>query len=181
MKECIVSFSGRSGGNCSRIAEIIQQKKVDAAVYDFSVLSITPCSHCRYECFEQREKCPHFSDPEFAICEEIAKSDIAYFIVPNYCGYPCANFFIFNERSLCYFQHHNDLLNQYLAVRKKFIVISNTEQDNFTTAFCQHIPETSDPDILFLSSKQFGKTSIDGNLMESENAKELLFRFIDKL
>lgn len=118
MKVCIVPFSGRPGGNCSRIAEIIRQKEREAAVYDFSALSITPCGCCNYECFQQREKCPHFSDPEFTICEAIANSDLAYFIVPNYCDYPCANFFIFNERSQCYFQHREDLLNQYLAVRK---------------------------------------------------------------
>lgn len=181
MKVCIVSFSGRSGGNCSRIAEGIRQKKGDATVYDFSALSITPCGRCRYECFQQREKCPHFDDPEFTICEAIAHSDLAYFIVPNYCDYPCANFFIFNERSQCYFQNREDLLNQYLAVRKKFIVVSNTEQNNFTTAFCQHIPETSAPDVLFLSAKQFGKISIHGDLMDSENAKEMIFRFIDTI
>lgn len=181
MKVCIVPFSGRPGGNCSRIAEIIRQKEREAAVYDFSALSITPCGRCSYECFQQREKCPYFSDPEFTICEAIANSDLAYFIVPNYCDYPCANFFIFNERSQCYFQHREDLMNQYLAVRKKFIVVSNTEQNNFTTAFCQHIPETSSPDILFLSAKQFGKVSIRGDLMDSDNAKEMIFRFIDTI
>lgn len=179
MKVCIVSFSGRPGGNCSRIAEIIRQKKAEAVVYDFSSFAITPCGRCHYECFEQREKCPHFSDPEFAVCDAIVNSDFAYFIIPNYCDYPCANFFIFNERSQCYFQNRGDLLNQYLSVRKKFIVVSNTNQNNFTAAFCQHIPETFTPDILFLSAKQFGKISIRGDLTDSENVKELILNFID--
>ena len=39
----------------------------------------------------------------------ITDSDLSYFIVPNYCDYPCANFFIFNERSQCFFQHHPEL------------------------------------------------------------------------
>lgn len=179
MKECIVSFSGRFGGNCSRIANVIRQMKKEATVYDFSNFSITPCGQCKYECFQQRERCPYFDDMEFAICESITNSDLTYFVVPNYCDYPCANFFIFNERSQCYFQNHEDLLDQYLAVRKKFIVISNTGQNNFTTAFCQHILEASTPDILFLSAKQFGKVSIHGDLTDSEDARDLICRFID--
>lgn len=178
MKECIVSFSGRSGGNCGRIAELIRRRKENAVIYDFSVISITPCGRCRYECFRRREDCPYFGDPELSVCEAVADSDLAYFIVPNYCNYPCANFFIFNERSQCVFQRREELLDKYLAVRKKFIVVSNTEQDNFTAAFRQHVPEASVPDVLFLSAKQFGSVSVHGDLMDSESAKETVLRFI---
>ena len=184
MKVCIVSFSGRPAGNCSRIAEIIRQTwemKGEAVVYDFSAFRITPCGQCSYACFQKREACPYFSDPEAAVCEEITGSDLTYFIVPNYCDYPCANFYIFNERGQCYFQHHEDLLNQYLAVRKKFIVVSNTNQDHFTAAFRYHIPENTTPDILFLSAKQFGKVSIHGDLTDSEDVKRILSDFIDKI
>lgn len=180
MKVCIVSFSGRPGGNCSSIAEILQQRlqpKNKVTVYDFSSFSITSCGYCNYECFQANEKCPYICDPEFAICDAITNSDLTYFVIPNYCDYPCSNFYIFNERSQCYFQHHQDLLNQYLSVRKKFIVVSNTGQDNFITAFRDHIPEGSTPDILFLSAIQFHKQSIHGDLMNSTDAKETLFRF----
>ncbi len=184
MKLCIVSFSGRSGGNCSCIAEMLRQKlgaKHDVAVYDFSSLSIAPCGRCSYECFQAGELCPYSHDPEFSICDTLTDSDAACLIVPNYCDYPCANFFAFNERSQGYFQHHPKRLEQYLSVRKKFIVVSNTGQDNFVTAFRDHIPEGWSPDILFLRALQFHRSSIRGDLMETADAREAVLHFMEDL
>lgn len=181
MKACVISFSGRAGGNCGSIARELQRQWEllgdEAAVYDFSVLSITPCGRCGCECFQARENCPYFDDPEAALCGAVAASDLACFIVPNYCDYPCANFFIFNERSQCYFQQRPELLERYLAVRKKFFVVSNTGRDNFTAAFRYHVPEGAEPDVLFLSAKQFHKVSIHGDLMGSPEAREAVLRF----
>ncbi len=177
---CLISFSGRAGGNCGRIAGMLQQKYGEQAVlFDFSTLAVTPCGKCGYECFQAREDCPYFDDPEFAICTAIAESSLACFIVPNYCDYPCANFFAFNERSQCYFQHHQGLLEQYLSVRKKFITVSNTGRDNFTAAFRYHVAEGTEPDVLFLSARQFHKTSIRGDLMDSPEARETALRFME--
>lgn len=180
-KIAIVSFSGRSGGNCVAIARETQkywQGKGEVTAFDFSKIEITPCGRCGYECFRERESCPYFSDPEFSICDSIANSDCTYFIVPNYCDYPCANFFIFNERSQCYFQRHPELLERYLSAKKKFIVVSNTGRDNFTAAFRYHVQEGAEPDILFLSAREFGRVSIRGDLMYSPEAQETLLRFL---
>lgn len=182
MSLCVLSFSGRSGGNCGRIAARLREHwsgKTEVEVYDFSTFRITPCGACGYQCFESREGCPHFGDPEFTLCETVSASDCAYFIVPNYCDYPCANFFIFNERSQCCFQHHPELLEQYLAAPKKFIVVSNTGRDNFTAAFRYHVPEGREPDVLFLSAKQYGKVSIRGDIMDAPEAWEALREFIN--
>ena len=180
-KTCIISFSARPGGNCQSIAEELQKRsKSDEKVkaYDFSDIAITPCGRCGYECFRERESCPYFSDPEFSICDSIANSDCTYFIVPNYCDYPCANFFIFNERSQCYFQRHPEQLERYLSAKKKFIVVSNTGRDNFTAAFRYHVQEGAEPDILFLSAREFGRVSIRGDLMSSPEAQKTLLRFL---
>jgi len=96
--------------------------------------------------------------------------------VPNYCNYPCANFFIFNERSQCFFQHHEERLEKYLRVPKRFIVVSNTETANFREAMTQHT--NSNPEILFLSAKKYGKVSIEGTILESDDAKADLQRFV---
>lgn len=178
MKICVISFSGRTGGNCGSIAQALRRQWGDeVTVYDFSALSVTPCGHCGCECFQSRERCPYFGDSEFAICDAVTNSELACFIVPNYCDYPCANFFAFNERSQCYFQNHPELLEQYLAVRKKFIVVSNTGRDNFTAAFRYHVLEETEPDVLFLSPRQFHKVSIHGDLMDSREAREAVGRF----
>lgn len=182
MKVCIVSFSGRSGGNCAAIAEELCQwgnGKGETTVFDFSSLAVAPCGRCEYQCFHAREDCPYSGDPERELCEAVSESGLNYFIVPNYCDYPCANFFIFNERSQSYFQQRPDLLAKYLAVPKKFIVVSNTNRDNFTAAFRYHVPENAEPEVLFLSPKAFQKNSVDGDLMESAQAREALLEFME--
>lgn len=178
MKICIISFSGRENGNCGSIAKELEKLyKNDVKTYDFSALALTPCTGCGYECFASGENCPYFGDSVFEIYDTITKSDLTYFIVPNYCDYPCALFFAFNERSQCYFQKREDRLIKYLAAKKKFIVVSNTNRDNFTAAFQYHIEESSQPDILFLEARRFHKISIFGDLMKSAEARETVRQF----
>lgn len=85
---------------------------------------------------------------------------------------------------LLYYSRHvrggvfDELLDQYEAVRKKFIVVSNTGHDNFAAVFEFHTGSTP-PDILFLSARQFGKVSIHGGLMDSPEAWDVVLHFID--
>lgn len=178
MMVTILSFSGRPDGNCSHIASRIMERIPFSNIYSFSDFEISPCGRCEHECFQTREKCPHFSDMEFRLLDAVCNSEIAYYILPNYCDYPCANFFVFNERSQCYFQSREDLLERYLDVPKKFIVISNSRSENFSEAFTQHT--SKEPEILFLSANTFGKRSIDGDLMDSAAAVETLEAFLHK-
>lgn len=181
MRVSILSFSGRSGGNCGRIAQEIRRfwrDRGEAEVYDFSTFTVTPCGGCGYVCFQERECCPYMDDPVAGLFQAVTDSGLAYYVVPNYCDYPCANYFIFNERSQCYFQGRPRLLEQYLAVRKKFIVVSNTGRDNFTAAFRYQLEENVEPEVLFLSAKQFHKVSIRGDIMDSAKAREALQSFI---
>ena len=83
-------------------------------------------------------------------------------------------------RARTYFKRDPGLLERYLSVRKKFIVVSNTGRDNFVTAFRYHVPEGEEPDVLFLSAKRFGRVSIWGDLMESEEARKEVLGFIQK-
>lgn len=178
MKVTVISFSGRGGGNCIAIARRIAEHHAGdmVSLYNFSALRIAPCGGCAAECFVRREDCPHFADSEFEICDSVVRSDLTYFVVPNHCDFPCANFFAFNERSLCYFSGHPELLDQYAAVPKKFVVVSNTGEANFHAALSQHT--SGEPEILFLRANDYGLSSIEGNLMTSERAVEDLQRFI---
>lgn len=178
MGVCIVSFSSRKNGNSSQIGEFIKSLLPDAKLYDFTNFTINACGNCGYQCFNGSSNCPYFADKEYEILDAITNSTITYFIVPNYCDFPCANFFVFNERSLCYFQNNEKLLNTYLQVRKKFVVISNSNLENFKTAFAYHTNDV--PDILCLSAKKYGKLSIDGNLLTSRQAVDDLRRFVTR-
>lgn len=175
MKQAVISFGGRKNGNCTGIMNLLcrlSEQDNEVKTFDFSSFSITPCGSCDYECFKNAESCPYISDPVHRIYDGVTNSDIAYFIVPNYCDYPCSNFFAFNERSQCYFQGRPQLLEKYLSVPKKFIVISNTGKDNFTAAFRYQVTEAAEPEILFLSAKSFGKVSVNGDLTESAEARK---------
>lgn len=113
---------------------------------------------------------------ECALLEAICSSEMAYFIVPNYCDYPNANYFIFNERSNCFFQGREALLEQYLNVPKKFIVVSNTLSDHFREAFSQQTDE--EPQLLMIGAKEFGKRSIDGDILPLEAAERKIKAFL---
>lgn len=178
MSVCIVSFSSRKNGNCSQTGEFIRAYLSDTILYDFANFTIHPCGDCSYQCFNGGSNCPYFLDKEREILDAITNSTTTYFIVPNYCDFPCSNFFVFNERSLCYFQNNEKLLARYLQASKKFIVISNTNLENFKTAFAYHTD--NEPDILCLSSKKYGKSSTDNNLLSSQQAIDDLKEFITK-
>lgn len=176
MKITVISFSGRKNGNCKNIAkEILKFHKENTTVfYDFSEMSLTPCGKCDAECFHQK-LCPH-DDLMYQIYDDLCSSDLAYFIAPNHSNYPAANFFIFNERCTACFWGKEDLLEKYLSVPKKFIVVSNSEKEHFFDVFRLHTD--SAPNVLFLSPKTYGKSSIDGDLVTSEQAQKDLLLFI---
>lgn len=179
MKIVIVNFSGRANGNCHAISDQIEALYPFDKVkrYDFHALSVSPCGNCDYECFIERNKCAYIKDDIYKIYENITNSDLVYFIVPNYCDYPNAHFFIFNERSQCYFQGQQLLLDKYLSVPKRFIVVSNTGKDNFIQAFGYHVSESDSLRTLILSPKRYGKISIAGDLMSSREAIDELKKF----
>ena len=178
MKTVIVTFSSRSDGNCSQIGKLIASVSKDPVLFDFSTFDIHPCGRCAAECFAEREACPFYADKEKEILEAILQSGMVYFVLPNYCDYPNANFFIFNERSQCFFQGRPEMLELYLDVPKRGIVVSSTNKDNFIQALAYHF--NSEPEILFLSAKEYGKNSIRGDLLESEEAQKDIRQFIGK-
>ncbi len=178
MKTTILSFSSRANGNCAQIGRLIRSLTRDAVLFDFSEFDLHACGGCAYACFTARERCPYFADMECTMLDAITQSEAAYFIVPNYCDYPCANYFIFNERSQCYFQGRPELLDQYQKVPKRSVVISNTNEDNFVKALsCQ---SEKAPEILFLSAKRYGKRSINGDLLTNESAVDAVTAFVKR-
>lgn len=176
-KVVILSFSGRKDGNCASIKDFIEQfyMRTNVLSYKIDNESFPSCGGCNYECLIQGAKCPQLTENQRQIMCVVTEADMVYYIVPNYCGYPSANYFAFNERSVGYFNMNRALMEQYMSVRKRFIIISNTES-NFTEAMQQ---QTNDqPDILYLKSRKYQKQSIAGDLLTSEAAKADLQAFL---
>ena len=68
------------------------------------------------------------------------------------------------------------MLERYLNVPKKFIVVGNGLEDNFRTAFMQHV--VGEPNILVMRSKVYHKNSLAGDLITSEEARRDVNRFV---
>ena len=107
----------------------------------------------------------------------VMQSDITYMIVPNFCGMPCANYYAYNERSVGFFNMDRSVMGQYMNVKKRFIIISNTETVMFDQAMRQQTKE--DPDAVYLKSGKYGKRSTAGDILESAEAQADLKAFLN--
>ena len=172
----ILNFSGRNAGNCQAISDLIKQYHAPFANICAQVCNprLEPCNNCKYECLQDNKTCIRKKETD-TIMDQLMHSDIIYFIVPNYCGFPCANYFAFNERTVGYFNKNEQLLQKYYNIKKKFIIVSNTENEVFYKAMEQ---QSESPEILYISSNKYGVSSIAGNSMKAKAAKDALQAFI---
>lgn len=180
MNIAILHFSARSSGNCAAIAHQLRQlhSGAEIALYPVAALDISPCRGCNCQCFTRAEACPHAQDDVRRIYQAIMDADLAYFILPNYADQPPALYFAFNERSNCFFQGNEALLNAYLAVPKRFIIVSNRPTPAFDALPQYHIAEGATPPLLYLPPRRYCRSSLDGTMMEASEARELLERFV---
>lgn len=182
MNIAILHFSARSSGNCAAIARQVRQLHSgdNVTIYPLAEMAISPCRGCRYECFTRAEACPHAQDDVRRLYQAIMDAVLAYFILPNYADYPPALYFAFNERSNCFFQGNEALLNAYLAVPKRFIIVSNQPAPAFDALPQYHTAEGSTPKLLYLPPRRYCHSSIDGTMMEAAEAQELLEKFVQE-
>ena len=174
----LIQFSSRNSGNSSAISKYLTEYYTTETVRSYVMDShiAGPCGNCDYECLQPGKKCPNLTSAYVEIMDHICNADLVYFIVPSYCGYPCANYYAFNEHSVGYFNMDRVLMKKYMDIPKRFIVISNSEGDNFNSAMQQQVADK--PDILYLKSGKYGKKSIAGDILDSEAAKADLNAFL---
>lgn len=175
----LIRFSSRITGNCAAIAAKIKEHYAteNVSVLSVDVTTVQPCSNCDYECLISGKNCPNLSDQLVALMDAICNADLVYYIIPNYCGYPCANYFAFNERSVGYFNLDRALMQKYMAVPKRFIIVSNSEGKSFENAMRQQTE--SDPEILYMKTSKYSKRSTAGDMMESAEAEADLEAFLN--
>ena len=178
MKDVVIlNFSGRTGGNCSSIADYISNKYKRTNVHVVRVADyFEPCGKCRYECLQKELICPRIGNEHQNIMESVCASDVTYYLIPNYCGLPCANYYAFNERIVGWFNGDREKMQRYLESDKRFIFISNTENDAFYQVTKQHA--TNNSEILYLASRKYSKSSIAGDLLQSDAAQSDLDCFL---
>ena len=169
----ILSFSSRDNGNCAAVSAYLQSRYAQSIAYHVNLM---PCGCCDYECLKKDKICPRLEPAQTQVMDAICQSDLVYFIVPNYCGYPCANYFSFNERSVGYFNMDRNKMEHYMSIPKRFIVISNSE--GFEDAMAQQT--NGQPEILYLKSAKYGKHSIAGDILKSDAARAVLDQYLSR-
>lgn len=105
----IISFSGRTNGNCDQIASFIAGPQ-DQVVF-FRDLHVHPCSGCEYECFHS--ECKYRADDLYALYDTMCHYNKVILIIPMYCGNPSSLYFVFQERCQDYFMH-NDVYEAFI-------------------------------------------------------------------
>lgn len=171
----IINFSSRLNGNCKRISDFIETKYPSTLVkkYDFFKLQLSSCGLCNYECLKNEVCYKGFEVKE--LYDDILNSELVYYVIPNYSDYPCANYFIFNERGTAYFSS-DELLEKFLNVKKKFIVVSTSNNKTFKEVFEYQTIE--EPNILFINPSKFNQKSIEGNLINNKSVRKLITAFV---
>lgn len=173
----VLNFSPRSDGNCGHIGDLIQTFYKNSNIRSYLISGIfTPCGTCNYECLKPNVRCPSLSREQAEVFDAICQSDLVYYIIPNFCGMPNALYYAFNERSVGYFNLDRAVMANYMAVRKRFIIVSNTQSNAFKEAMLQQTAET--PEVLYMKTSKYGKQSIAGDLMDSAQAQADLLDFL---
>jgi len=175
----VLNFSPRTKGNCAEICRQILDHYANANVRFYNVCEfVSPRSSCNYECLKPGEVCPKLTDEQTGMMDSIRRSDLVYYVIPNFCGMPNAIYYAFNERSVGYFNMDRTIMGQYMATKKRFVIVSNTENTMFVEAMRQQT--RTDPEILYLKTNRYQKKSITGDMMESTEAQADLKDFLNK-
>ena len=77
-----------------------------------------------------------------------------------------------------FFNGDRALTQKYMSIEKKFIVVSNTEGDNFRNALQQQT--SAEPEILYLKTGKYKKRSTAGDILDSQEAVSDLTAFLEK-
>ena len=179
MSKLILNFSSHREGNCYHLARLVEEiLGGEAKIVDFSDLDVHPCGKCSYDCF-RGNRCPLEEDGIPGLYEAIDGAEEVIFIVPNYCGYPCGNFFAFNERGYSWFAGRKDRMARFAEVPKRFVVVSNSESHHFSEAF-SYLVKDRNPEICYLATRKFAMNSFGGNLAQAPGVREILEVFLKK-
>lgn len=175
----LIGFSSRENGNCAAISAHIRAHYATENVRSFIMdpNTVQPCGNCNYQCLAPGANCPNLSTAQTAAMDAVCHADLVYYVIPNFCGYPCANYFAYNEKCVGYFNGDRILMQKYLEIPKRFVIVSNTEGVNFENAVRQQI--SAEPEILYLKSGKYGKRSTAGDILESEDARADLEAFLN--
>lgn len=169
----LLNFSGRKIGNCGKICDFVADFYNRTNVCLLSV-NLESCGKCNYECLNPSTICPNLNEEYLQLMDRIMGADLIYYVIPNFCGYPCANYFAFNERSVGYFHMDRAKMGNFMNAAKRFIIVSNTE--GFEKALS--LQTKDEPIIQYMKSGKYKKRSTAGDIMDCQEAIDDLTAFL---
>lgn len=181
MRALGISFSGRQHGNCDRcLAYCLEQLGSDGgAAIHMREHPVRPCGGCDYICFSGA-LCPK-KDSMDDIVDRCTRADVILWALPTYRGHLPAAYFAFSERLEGYVQRGIDIEDTILK-KVHIILIGNVAagaeiaRDEVFADF-----ESFSPAFVLLSSRDYRRRSIDGDLMDAEPVKQELDRFMHSI
>lgn len=186
MKIYGVSFSSRNDGNCTKCLRYCFDKFIQNGcdietgnIYDNQ---IEPCNKCEYGCFYDN-KCPK-DDGISNVIKKIIGSDITVFAVPTYRGHLASSYFMFSERVQGFFRSSPDSFETALLKKINFIIIGNISSGGdmaFHEALYGFEGLPFYPEAILLSSREYGRRSINGDLVEDSCVRGRLDLFVDNI
>jgi len=197
MKVAGLVFSARksgSGFNCIRYClERFEQKGFKTALVNAFDYEIKPCSHCNYECYAEeirgkREECP-VKDDVPKLFELTKDADMLLFAVPCYGGHVPAIYRAWTER-VPHLPELNKLFKNFEEFQRLFlnkiqgiIVIGNLTAwgDMALHEVLADFYNTEQPETILLQPREFGGSSLKGDLIEVQAVKERLEGFVELL
>lgn len=179
-----ISFSYRQVGNCIDCAkyciEAFKNKNYETEVINIFSYNISPCSNCDYICFFN--KCPKQDDMDIVI-NKCIESDIIILSLPTYRGHLPSSYFTFSERLQGYFKIDKNYEDDFL--KKINIILIGNLSSGGDMALHEALYEYSNrafyPETILLSSRDYDRKSINGDLIQDDLVKVRLDKYIQKI
>lgn len=185
MKVLFISFSLREEGNCSRIlkycSELANMKGNQCEFINMNSIKIGECGGCEYYCFSNG-KCIKEDDTQY-IYNKCFEVDKIIFAIPTFCGNLTSLYFKFWERSQGIFKDNDEYENKFLR-KINIVIIGNLTSGGdmaLHEALYGFTNREFSPEALILSSREYGTSSINGDLIENENVKIRVNQFMNKI
>ena len=183
MKIVGINFSSRKNGNCSNSIEYCLKHfnsfGHDVEIVNFFDYDIESCGLCDYQCFPT-EKCIKKDDAKL-IYEKCIHSDIIILAMPTFRGHLSSSYFVFSERAQGVFNGEFDYKKDYLR-KINMIVIGNLSSGAdmaLHEAFYEFTNQSFFPEAVLLSSRDYGRRSISGDLIEEQLVKLKLDKYVE--
>ena len=184
MKILGINFSARTNGNCGKslqfCLDIYKKGNHETTLINLSEEIVEPCGNCNYNCFHADcIKVDNFNE----IYSSMLRADIILFAIPTYCGNLSSSYFILSERSQGFYNHSDH--NEDDILKKINLIIVGNPSSGGDMSLHESLYSFNNrnyfPEALLLSSTEYSRRSILGDLVEENEIRNRLTRFSDKV